>query len=205
MSQNLDDQETLREFFGAPGALAVACMKPALDDYHRRFIALSPFLCLASSTAEGQPFVSPKGDAPGFVTVADERTLYIPDRSGNNKVESFTNIVDNPKVSLIFFVPGLPETLRVLGRASVTTAPEVLALGAARGALPKVATQVAIDTVYFHCGKALVRSKLWQTDSHVDKGAFPSFGRVVREQAGLDISVGETEAIIDDMYTNGLA
>lgn len=204
MSTAPTSSEELRTFFGTPGELAVACMKERLDDYHRQFIALSPFVCLATSGADGQPFVSPKGDAPGFVQVADDRTLVIPDRPGNNKVESFTNIVENPKVSLIFFVPGLPETLRVLGEAALTTDPALLEAGAARGRVPKVATRIDVGTVYFHCGKAVVRSKLWKDEARVGRDAFPSFGEVLKSQCALDISVDETESIIDDLYENDL-
>ena len=204
MSNSVNSKSALRELFGAPGDLAVACMKDRMDHHHKRFIELSPFLCLATADEDGQPFVSPKGDAPGFVTVADDHTLFIPDRRGNNKVESFSNIVGNPKVSLIFFVPGLPETLRILGQAEVTTDEEIRALGKVGNSVPQAATKVAVTTVYFHCGKALVRSNFWSDEARVDRSAMPSFGTIIKEQAALDITVEETQDIIDDMYVNGL-
>ena len=111
------DKATLHEHYGEPVELAVACELDHLDQHHKHFIRLSPFLCLAAAGADGQPSVSPKGDAPGFVEVIDEHTLLIPDRVGNSKVETFENVIDNPKVSCIFFVPGLRETLRVWGKA----------------------------------------------------------------------------------------
>lgn len=204
MSETPTSPDDLRTFFGSPNQLAVACMKTAMDDYHRRFIALSPFVCLATAGADGQPFVSPKGDAPGFVQAPDDRTLVIPDRPGNNKVESFTNIVDNPKVSLIFFVPGLPETLRVLGSASLTTEARLLEAGRAHGRVPKVATRIDVAQVYFHCGKAVVRSKLWSGDAQVSRDAFPSFGEVLKHQCALDLSVDETEAKVQHLYEHDL-
>lgn len=204
MSATIDDLANLRETFGAPGELALACMKEKMDDYHKRFIELSPLICMATSGEDGQPFVSPKGDSPGFVKVLDERTLVIPDRRGNNKVESFTNIIANPKVSLIFFVPGLPETLRVLGTASISTDPQLLALGKDNNSAPKAATRIDITTIYFHCGKSVMRSKLWDESSKAKRGDFPSFGKVIKEQAKLAATQEDTEALIDDMYKNQL-
>ncbi len=201
---NIDSAQALRERYGTPGALAVACMKEALDDYHRQFIALSPFICLATASADGQPFVSPKGDAPGFVHIVDERRLAIPDRRGNNKVESFTNVVENPKASIIFFVPGLPETLRVRGTAALSTDAATLQRHAVNGKPAELVLLFDIDTVYFHCGKAVVRSKLWDAGHQVARDAFPPFGRVIREQAKLAASEDEAQALVDDMYTNGL-
>jgi len=204
MSTTVNDLDNLREIFGAPGELALACMKQRMDEYHKRFIELSPFICMATSGGDQQPFVSPKGDGPGFVKILDDTTLVIPDRRGNNKVESFTNIVANPKVSLIFFVPGLPETLRVLGRASVSTDPELLALGHDNRSEPKAATRIDITTIYFHCGKAIMRSKLWNEEAKAGRDDFPSFGKVIKEQAKLEASTEDTEALIDDMYKNQL-
>ena len=204
MSTTIDDLDNLRELFGTPGELAVACMKERMDKYHQRFIELSPFVCMATSGEDQQPFVSPRGDRPGFVKTLDEHTLIIPDRRGNNKVESFTNIVTNPKVSLIFFVPGLPETLRVLGTASISTNPELLAFGQDDRSEPKAVTRIDITTIYFHCGKAIVRSNLWEDSSKANRKDFPSFGKVIKEQAKLDASTEDTEAHIDDMYQNQL-
>lgn len=204
MTATVNTTAELRALFGAPGELALACMKESMDGYHRRFIELSPFICLATSAADGQPFVSPKGDAPGFVKALDDKTLLIPDRPGNNKVESFSNIVENPRVSVIFFVPGLPETLRVLGTARLSTEAELLQLGKANLHVPTVAVCIDIKTVYFHCGKALVRSKFWRKEAQVSRAEFPSFGEVIKAQAQLDVSVGEAQGIIDEMYTDGL-
>lgn len=200
----IGDAKTLRDFFGDPAGLAVACIKKTMDHYHRRFIELSPFLCLATSDAAGQPYVSPKGDAPGFVSCLDERTLLIPDRPGNNKVESFSCIVENPKVSIVFFVPGLSETLRVLGRAELTTDLELREMGVVRGSTPKIATRVEVDTVYFHCGKAVVRSQLWKDESRLERDQFPRFGEILKMQCDLDASVEETDGVIEEMYKNGL-
>lgn len=175
-----------------------------MDEYHRRFIEMSPFICLATSGEDGQPFVFPREDGPGFVKVLDEHTLVIPDRRGNNKVESFKNIVTNPKVSLIFFIPGLLETLRVLGNASISTDPELLVLGKGNNSAPQAATRIDIKTIYFHCGKAIMRSKRWDDSSKVSRSDFPSFGKVLKEQAKLKESVADTQALVDDMYKNQL-
>jgi PPOX class probable FMN-dependent enzyme len=203
-SSPIADSATLREHFGEPLDLAVVCMKPHLDRYHQDFIRHSPFLCLATADGDGQPNVSPKGDAPGFVTVLDERTLVIPDRPGNNKVESFQNIVANPKVALIFFIPGIRESLRVHGEARIVRDEEVRALGRVGHKLPPVATVIKVTQAYFHCGKALIRSKLWQPESRLAPGTLASFGEVIKAEAGLDSSASEAEARLEEAYRDGL-
>ena len=158
---SINDPQELRDHFGEPLHIAVAVEKPQLDKHHRRFIEHSPFICIASAGGDGQPAVSPKGDTPGFVKVIDDKTLLIPDRPGNNKVEGFGNMVENPKVSLIFFIPGITETLRIHGEAEIVLDKELLKFGKAGAKLPKTATLIKVTKAYMHCGKALIRSKLW--------------------------------------------
>lgn len=171
----------LRARFAAPGRLAMAKQLDHLDANCRRFIALSPFLCLATSRPDGLADNSPRGDAPGFVQVLDERTLVMPDRPGNNRLDSQSNIIHNPNVGLLFFIPGVTETLRVNGRATIVTDPELLARFEVRGRMPKVAIVVAVAEAFLHYSKALIRSRLWAADAKVDRQVLPSLGRMIAD------------------------
>jgi hypothetical protein len=181
----------LREIYGEPHERAVKKQLSRLDKHARNFIALSPFLVIASSDPSGRCDASPKGDAPGFVRVIDDRTLLIPDRLGNNRTDTLDNLLARPGVGLIFFVPGINETLRVNGRASVTVDPELLEPLAVHGKMPRSGILVAAEEIYFHCGKALIRSDLWNPEKHVPRGAWPSLGRIIAEQIGTDPDEGE--------------
>jgi PPOX class probable FMN-dependent enzyme len=173
----------LRARFATPGRLAVLKQLDRLDHNCRRFIELSPFLCLATSRADGLADNSPRGDAPGFVQVLDERTLLIPDRPGNNRLDSMANIIHHPNVGLLFFIPGVTETLRVNGRAKLITSPDLLARFEVRGRAPGVAILVEVVEAFLHCSKALIRSRLWQEDARVDRRVLPSLGRMIADIA----------------------
>ena len=178
----------LRESYDQPKETILKLKLRRLDKHARRFIALSPFLVLAT-----RGDASPKGDAPGFVRVLDDTTLLIPDRAGNNKLDSLRNLIDDPTVGLIFFIPGFNETLRVNGRAQVTMGPGLLAPLAVDGKAPKSGVVVAVEEVYLHCGKALLRAKLWDPAARTERSAMPSMGRMVADQvAGLDAEEVET-------------
>jgi uncharacterized protein len=178
----ITSQEGLRARFRAPSELSLRKELDHLDHNCRRFIALSPFLCLATTDQDGRLDNSPRGDAPGFVQVQDERTLLIPDRPGNNRLDSLANIVRNPQVGLLFFIPGVTEMLRVNGRALIVTSPELLARFTVNDRAPAVAILVTAQEVFLHCSKALIRSRLWQEDAKVDrKAALPSLGQMIAE------------------------
>lgn len=176
--------EALREVYGFPSANSVATriIFPSLHKYHRDFIALSPFLVIASADAQGLPDVSPKGDIPGFVVVPDEHTLLIPDRPGNKKILGLSNIIENSNVSLIFFIPGRVDTLRVNGKARITTDPTLVAQFAVQGKIPQSALVVTVELAWFHCGRALVRSQLWEQEVQVGPDALPTPGQMFAEQ-----------------------
>jgi len=171
----------LRARFAAPSRLAVLKQQDHLDANCRRFIELSPFLCLATARPDGLADNSPRGDAPGFVQVQGERSLLIPDRPGNNRLDSMTNIVTNPNVGLLFFIPGVSETLRVNGRARIVTDPEILARFEVRGRAPRAAIQVEVVEVFLHCSKALIRARLWEPDAKVDRKVLPTLGRMIAD------------------------
>jgi len=195
----------LRELYSAPSpaALATRCIFPTLDSHHRAFIALSPFLVISSASTEGLADVSPRGDQPGFVAVCDERTLLIPDRPGNRKIETLRNVIENPNVALVFFVPGRVETLRVTGKAVITTDPALLAPLSVEGKAPKCGILVTLDQVYFHCGKALVRSRIWDVTSQDAAATLPSFGCMMADQIG-GFAASEVDAGIAEYYQTTL-
>ena len=201
---SITDPQDLRDHFGEPLHIAVAVEKPQLDKHHRRFIEHSPFICVASAGSDGQPAVSPKGDTPGFVKVLDDKTLLIPDRPGNNKVEGFGNMVENSKVSVIFFIPGITETLRVHGEAEIVLDKELLKFGKAGAKLPKTATLIKVTKAYMHCGKALIRSKLWDPDRHIAKGVIPPFGQIIKDQSGVPKTQEEVQDIVEQEYRDNL-
>jgi PPOX class probable FMN-dependent enzyme len=180
----IENPQQLRELYGEPSERAVKKELRRFDRHCRNFIALSPFLVIASSDPSGRCDASPKGDAPGFVQVIDDRTLAIPDRLGNNRTDTLANLLQRPGVGLIFFVPGINETLRVNGRARVTTDPDLLGAMAVNGKVPRSAILIDAEEIYFHCGKALIRSDLWNPDKRVPRGAWPSLGRIIAEQVG---------------------
>lgn len=194
MTHTISTPTALRELYGTPSpdSLATRCVLAGLDKHHRAFIALSPFLVLASVDAHGMPDVSPRGDLPGFVAVLDEHTLVLPDRPGNKKLVTLSNIVENPHVALIFFVPGRIESLRVTGTAQITTDPTLLASLEVQGKKPRSGLVVRVEQAWLHCGKALVRSRLWESEAHVAPEALPTLGQMLADQiAGLDAAVAD--------------
>ncbi|TXM66424.1 pyridoxamine 5'-phosphate oxidase family protein [Methylobacterium sp. WL120] len=199
----LDGPEALRAHVGAIRPMAVHKVLPRLDHFARDFIALSPFFVLASMDVEGRADASPRGDAPGFVQILDDATLLIPDRRGNNRVDSFGNVLGNPGVGLIFFVPGIDETLRVNGRAALVTSPDLLAPMAAQGKVPTTGLRVTVEEMFFHCGKALMRAKLWSPAVRVERKSFPSLGRILAEQGGT-VSVADAERATEEAYRTRL-
>ena len=190
----IEHPQQLREIYGEPGERAVKKQLARLDRHCRNFIALSPFLVIASSDPSGRCDASPKGDAPGFVRIVDDTTLLIPDRLGNNRIDTLGNLLARPGVGLIFFVPGINETLRVNGQAKVTTDPELLEPLSVNGKAPRSGILVAAEEIYFHCGKALIRSDLWNPEKHVARAAWPSLGRIIAEQiGGMDPDEAESQ------------
>lgn len=185
-------KDELRALYGEPSERAVRKQLARLDVHCRNFIALSPFLVIATSGADGLADASPRGDAPGFVRVVDETTLLIPDRLGNNRTDTLRNIVDNPAIGLIFLVPGINETLRVNGHARITTSETLLAGLEAQGKAPRSALIVAVKEAYLQCAKALIRSKLWDPETRIERSRFPSLGQILADQiTGTDAATSE--------------
>lgn len=176
------DEGALRGLFKPTHTLAAQKVLTALDKHAQAFVARSPFLCLGTQGADGRADVSPRGDPPGFVRVLDPRTLAIPDRPGNNRLDSLANIVANPNVGLLFIVPGFDDTLRVNGEARLVTDPEILEGMRMGDRLPTLAIVVRVREVFLHCAKAFRRSRLWNPDSIQDRSEMPSLSEIILDQ-----------------------
>ncbi len=199
MSTTLVESEAeLRQTYEQPKETILKLKLKKLDKHGRRFISLSPFLVLAT---HGD--ASPKGDAPGFVKVVDDTTLLIPDRAGNNKLDTLKNILAHPEIGIIFFIPGFNETFRVNGTARITMDAAELEPLTVHGKTPKSGILVDIEEAYLHCGKALIRSKLWDAGSIVARDAMPTMGQMAADQvSGIDAQ--ETEAGYQDALATRL-
>ena len=195
--------EQLRERVGLPHPATAGKVLTSLDAEARRFIARSPLIVLATTDDAGGLDTSPKGDDPGFVLVEDERTLVIPDRPGNKLAYGHENIIATGRVGILFLVPDTPETLRINGRAELTRDPALLERLAARGKPAVLATRIFVEECFFHCGKAFIRSRLWQPDSWPGQGKV-SFGRMFAARAGGDAAMADAidEAIAKDYRDN---
>lgn len=178
----IKDDASLRALFPPTHEVAVSKCLDRLDVHAKAFIARSPFLCIGTQNAEGRADVSPRGDPCGFVKVLDDRTLLIPDRPGNNRLDTQSNILANPSVGLLFMVPGFDETLRVNGRAVMTRDPDLLALVEVNDRRPTVAIVVSIAEVFLHCAKAFRRSKLWDPAARQDRAEMPSLLKMILDQ-----------------------
>ncbi len=189
----------IRRVLGEPDAMARAKIFDRIDEHHHRFIAHSPLTIMATADAAGRADCSPRGDYPGFVKVLDERTLAIPDRPGNKLADSLTNLAQSDGVGLLFLIPGMRETLRVNGHGYVTDEPTVLARMRTEAKQPPLAIVVDVAEAYFHCGRALIRSRVWDPASQALADQMPSFGGIVAAQMGLDIP---GEAIDHDLEQN---
>jgi hypothetical protein len=177
--------EQLEALYSQPNERALRKEIPYVNEDYRAFIEVAPFVVLATAGPEGLD-CSPRGDAPGFVRVVDERTLALPDRIGNNRLDSLRNIIVEPRLALLFIIPGVGESLRVNGRGRISADPELLDSFAVGGKLPRTVLLINVDSVYFHCSKALVRSKLWDPAHHVERSRLPSTGEILRRVSGAD-------------------
>jgi len=201
----INDEVQLRGLYQEPMELALLKQLDRLDDHCRNFIAHSPFLVIGSTRPGRGTDVSPRGDAPGFARVLDANTIAIPDRPGNNRLDTMSNIAADAEVGLLFFIPGIDETLRVNGRARLSRDPALLAAAAIKGREPRLVIVITVREAFLHCGKALKRSRLWHDDYRVEKKDFPSLGRMIIEQTKpKQITVEQADAFIEDNYVTGL-
>ena len=179
-AHRITDVETLVKLYGVPAGAPVDKEVDYLHPHYQKLIAASPFFVFATCGPGGMD-ASPRGDAPGFVVVEDEKTLLIPDRRGNNRVDSLRNIIADPRVALLFLIPGIGETLRVNGRAEICTDPALLGRFSVEGKLPRSVIVVRVDTCFFQCARAIFRSKLWEPERHVERSSLPSTGTILSD------------------------
>jgi hypothetical protein len=172
--------ETLEQLYGQPYGPSIFKETDRITAPYRAFIEAAPFFALASGGPDGLD-CSPRGDAPGFVRVADEKTLLIPDRRGNNRVDTLRNILHDPRVALLFLIPGCGETIRVNGRAKISVDPALTESFLVEGKTPRSVIVVTVDRIYYQCAKAIVRSKLWDASRHVDRKSLPSAGTILAD------------------------
>ena len=176
----ISDETELRAIHGSPTDVVVAKITGRLNDLTRQFIDRSPFVCVATARPGGGLDVSPRGDPSGFVRILDERTLLIPERPGNRIGDTLTNLLADPRIALLFLIPGVGDTFRVNGRAAIVDDPELLAPSAVEGKVPRLGIIVSIEEAYTHCSKALIRSDLWNAERHIDRSELPSSGKIMR-------------------------
>ena len=204
---NIRTLSELRDIYGSASERAVKKEIPALDIHAIQFIGFSPFVVLASVNADGDLDASPRGGTAGFVKVQDANTLLIPDAPGNNRLDTLENIISTGHLGLLFLVPGFDETLRVNGRAVLSNTPEDLAFCADERRTPVLAIRVQVESVYLHCAKSLMRSKLWDPAHHVERSRMPAMGDMLRDQVrqfkGEEMAV-ESEAQMLARYRQSL-
>ena len=179
---NLTTRDELRQLYGAASERASLKVMRSLDRHAQQFIALSPFVVLASSNASGQMDASPRGGDPGFVKVIDNQTLLIPDAPGNNRLDTLENILDTGQLGLLFMLPGIDETLRINGQASLSTDPSERQLCTDARRTPALVIRVRVQAVYLHCAKAFMRAQLWNPSHYIQRHLMPSMGEMLSDQ-----------------------
>lgn len=192
--ETIDSEDALRELIGEP--LAIVCAKRAerLNHLTRQFIERSPFVCVATSDERGTCDVSPRGDPAGFVRVLDDATLLVPERPGNRLADTLKNILRNSHVGLLFVIPGVGDTLRVNGRATLVTDASLLAPCVVEGKVPKLGILVDVEAVFTHCSKAFLRSQMWDPASFVDRSVLPTNGEILKVLQGEDFDAAQYDA-----------
>lgn len=198
-------EDQLRQLYPMPAERALRKQQAALDAHCQRFIALSPLCVLATGGGAGALMdASPRGGAPGFVHVHDAQTLWIPDAGGNNRLDSLSNLLHDPRIGLVFMVPGVNETLRINGTARLRDEPAWTGHFAGAHFTPKLVIEVQVHEAYLHCAKALMRSRLWQAEAQVERSALPSMNQMIHAQIGLD-TPPESQAAMEQRYQQQIA
>lgn len=178
----ITNEASLRDLFPPTHSLAIQKMQGSLDRHAMDFIRRAPFLCIGTQNANGSADVSPRGDPAGFVKILDPQTLAIPDRPGNNRLDTQSNIIANPSVGLLFIIPGFDDTLRVNGQATLVTDPDLLHTMAIQDRAPKLAIVVKVTEAFLHCAKAFRRSNLWNPQHFQDRKSMPSLLNIILDQ-----------------------
>ncbi|BCH30033.1 pyridoxamine 5'-phosphate oxidase-like FMN-binding protein [Mesorhizobium sp. L-8-10] len=202
--QFVSNRDELRTIYKEPGEGAVRKELKSLDFHCRGFLAKSPFVLIGSCDDQGNGDVTPKGDKPGFVAILDDNTIAIPDRPGNNRLDTLENILVNPAVGLLFLIPGMNETLRINGEARITADKALRERLAVDGRPPISVIVVTIKAAYMHCAKAFMRSELWKPESWVDRSTLPTLGTILKDQLALADSAAKTDEWLDESYKKSM-
>jgi uncharacterized protein len=198
--RTIGDEAELREILGSPTELVLSKIADRLNDLTRQFIEASPFVCVATATPEGGLDVSPRGDPAGFVRILDDRTLLLPDRPGNRICDTLRNLLADPRIAMLFLIPGVGDTFRVNGRATIVDDPELMAPSAVGGKVPRLGIRVAIEEAYTQCPKALIRSDLWNPERHIDRSELPSSGSILRSLNEPEFDAAEYDRERSERY-----
>jgi uncharacterized protein len=190
-------RERLREVKGTPGPRSASKDIDTIDDICRRFIAACPFIVVATRGQDGKLSVSPKGDSAGFVTVLDEKTLAIPDRLGNGRLDTFENLLTNPEIGLFFLIPGNGDTLRISGKGYIVRDAELQNKFVVNGKVPELVLVISVENAFMHCPKCVIRSKLWKPEQWPNRSNVPTLAEALVAHAALGDTVPEMQAIID--------
>ena len=196
----IDSEERLRAILGEPTDLVKAKLADRLNALTAQFVERSPFVCVATGRPDGGLDVSPRGDPAGFVSVLDERTLLLPERPGNRLADTLTNLLSDPRIALLFLIPGVGDTFRVNGTAVITDDGELLANSAVEGKTPRLGIVVSVREAYTQCAKALIRSDLWNPAHHIERAELPSHGEILKAISLPDLDVDEHERARADRY-----
>jgi PPOX class probable FMN-dependent enzyme len=200
------DEAALRALVGEPTELVLGKIADRLNELTRQFVERSPFVCVATARPGGGLDVSPRGDPAGFVRILDDRTLLLPERPGNRIADTLTNLLEDPRVALLFLIPGVGDTFRVNGRARIVGDAQLLAPSAVDGKAPRLGILVEIEEAYTQCSKALIRSDLWNPERHVDRSELPSSGEILRSlnDPGFDAEEYDRERAVRYARREGL-
>jgi PPOX class probable FMN-dependent enzyme len=201
--RTITDVAELRQAIGSPTPLVQSKIADRLNDLTRQFIEHSPFVCVATARPDGGLDVSPRGDPAGFVRILDERTLLLPDRPGNKLADTLTNLLADDRIGLLFLIPGVGDSFRVNGRATIVQDDELLAGSAVDGKVPKLGIVVSIEEAYTQCSKALIRSDLWNPEHHVDRSELPSAGAILKSVAEAEVDAEQYDRERAERYARG--
>ena len=198
--KTIRDQAELREIVGRPIDTVTAKVADHLNELTCQFIERSPFVCVATANPEGGLDVSPRGDPAGFVRVLDERTLLLPERPGNRLADTLTNLLGDPRIALLFLIPGVGDSFRVNGEAVIVDDPELLAPSEVEGKVPRLGILISVQEAYTQCAKAMIRSDLWNPERHIDRSELPRHGEVLRSISLPDLDVETHEKARAERY-----
>jgi uncharacterized protein len=202
-ARTIASESELRDVIGSPSELVAGKIADRLNHLIRQFVERSPFVCVATTRPDGGLDVSPRGDPPGFARILDERTLLLPERPGNRIADTLTNLLHDPRIGLLFLIPGVGDSLRVNGRAVVVDDPELLADSAVDGKAPRLGILVSIEEAYTQCSKALIRSDLWNPERHVDRSELPSSGEILKAVSDPELDLEQYDRERAERYARG--